>query len=260
MTDVGTVRVFSTPSPVVRLIAPDRPWTWLNQGFADMKRAWPVSLAYGAILAGTSWALVLFLTSTGYFHLFFPLCAAFMLIAPLLAAGLYETSRRLQAGEPVSLTAAVTAFLKNGKQLGFMGVVLMVFFMAWMRFAALLFAIFFVGLNPTLDNLIQHVFTTDTGLVFLTVGTVLGSVLAATVFAIAAVSIPMLMDRETNVFSAIATSAIAVRSNVKPMLLWAFIIVFCTGVGMVTLLFGLALALPLIGHATWHAYRDLVVD
>lgn len=100
-----------------------------------------------------------------------------------------------------------------------------------------------------------------TALPFLIVGTVLGAILAALVFAISAISIPMLLDkRDCTVWVAIATSWVAVRANWKPMALWAALIVAFTGFGMVPFFLGLAITMPLIGHATWHAYKDLVVD
>lgn len=258
MTDTNAVPVFTGPSPEVRIIADDRPWAWLEAGFADLKRAWPVSMAYGAIVVAFSWALVLVMTGTGHFYLILPMCAGFMLVAPLAAVGLYDTSRRLAAGEPVSLGQALRAFLVNPRHIAYMGLVLALFLLFWIRIATLLYAIFFSDLNPNLANLVNVVFTSDVSLPFLIVGTVLGGVLALLVFAIGAVSVPMLLNRDMNVFTAILTSITAVRMNPKPMLLWAFIIVFCAGVGMATLFVGLAVALPLIGHATWHAYRDLV--
>jgi len=93
---------------------------------------------------------------------------------------------------------------------------------------------------------------------FLVIGGIIGAFLALVVFAISAVSLPMLLDKETNVFVAIATSVAAVRANPRPMLLWAFLIVSFTGAGLVLGLVGLVLTLPLVAHATWHAYRDLV--
>ena len=87
-----------------------------------------------------------------------------------------------------------------------------------------------------------------------------GAIIAAAVFAISVVSIPMMLDRKTDFVTAVLTSLTAVRANPGPMVLWAALIVIFTGIGLLTFYLGLALALPLIGHATWHAYRDLVED
>jgi uncharacterized membrane protein len=96
------------------------------------------------------------------------------------------------------------------------------------------------------------------GLTFLLVFLVVGAIIAAAVFAISVVSIPMMLDRKTDLVTAVLTSLAAVRANPWPMVLWAALIVIFTGIGLMTFYIGLALALPLIGHATWHAYRDLV--
>jgi len=87
-----------------------------------------------------------------------------------------------------------------------------------------------------------------------------GAIIAGAVFAISVVSIPMTLDRKTDFMTAILTSVAAVRANPAPMALWAALIVLFTGLGLLTFYLGLVLALPLIGHATWHAYRSLVED
>ncbi|HYE51594.1 MAG TPA: DUF2189 domain-containing protein [Azospirillaceae bacterium] len=253
------VPVFATPSPEIRLVPHDRPWLWLQRGWADMAAAPRVSLAYGGIVVGLSLALAAALLGTGLFYLLLPLAGGFMLLAPLLAVGLYETSRRLAAGEPADLTAVRAAWRRNGGQIGLLAVALLLLHFTWVRVAMLLYALFFNGVNPTLDNLVHVVFNSPVSLPFLVTGTLLGAVLALAAFALSAVSIPMLLDREeANAFTAIATSVTALKVNPRAMALWAGIIVFFTAVGMATLFAGLAVAMPLIGHATWHAYRDLV--
>ncbi|MFM2041726.1 MAG: hypothetical protein RLY86_302 [Pseudomonadota bacterium] len=261
MTDVNAVPVFSTPSPSVRRIAPDRPWGWLQAGYRDLTAAWRVSLAYGGLMVAFSWALVVIMTGAGLFHLLLPLCAGFMIVGPLAAVGLYETSRRVASGQAPDLRAALTAVRANPLQIAFLSALLLLIWLAWIRIAILLYAIFFSRLAPSLDTLIHTVFNSPVSIPFLVAGTVIGGVLAFGTFALSAVSIPMLMHRpQTDAFTAVATSIMAVRMNFKPMLLWAFIIALCTGVGIATLFLGLAILLPLIGHATWHAYRDLVAD
>ncbi|MFC7332150.1 DUF2189 domain-containing protein [Rhodocista pekingensis] len=260
MTDLNATLLSTSSSPAVRRIAPDRPWLWLELGFRDMSAAWSVSLGYGAVVTGVSWLLALGLTGTGLFHLLLPMCAGFMLVAPLAAVGLYESSRRLSRGEPVSLGAIAHAMRAKAIPLAYMGVVLLLFMLFWIRIATLLYALFFSDLNPNFDNLVGIVFNSSVSLPFLITGTVLGGVLASVVFAISAISIPMLMDRDVSVTTAISTSVTAVQANLKPMALWAFLIAFSAAVGMMTLFLGLIVALPLIGHATWHAYRDLVAD
>jgi uncharacterized membrane protein len=233
-----TVPVFATPSPRVRVVPVDRPWHWLGRGWRDLTEVPGICLAYGAILVGVSFILTLGLWLAGLPYLVLPLAAGFMFVAPILAVGLYEVSRRLEAGSAPTLVEAALAWRRNPLQIALAGLILMLFHLAWVRIATLLFA--------------------GTSLMFFVVGTVIGGVLAAVVFAIAAVSIPMLLDRDVGVASAIATSVTAVALNWRPMALWAALIVLFTALGLATLFLGLAVALPLIGLASWHAYRDLV--
>jgi uncharacterized membrane protein len=253
------VPVFTTPSPRIRVVPVDRPWLWLARGWTDMTRAPAVALAYGGCLVGASFLLTLGLALAELYYLILPLAAGFMLVAPLLAVGLYEVSRRLERGTPPpTLLEAVLAWRRNPLQIALSGLVLMLIHLAWVRIATLLFALFFEQAQPTLPGLLQVMFLSKFSLPFLATGAVIGAALAAFVFAISAVSFPMLLDRDVGVATAIATSFTAVAVNWRPMALWAGLIVVFTSLGLATLYLGLAVALPLIAMATWHAYRDLV--
>ena len=116
------------------------------------------------------------------------------------------------------------------------------------------------GGNLTLETSTAQLFFSGSGLTFLAIFTLVGAVMAAIVFSISVVSIPMLLDRKIDFITAVLTSLSAVRANPAPMALWAALIATFTGIGLVTFYLGLVITLPLIGHATWHAYRDLVED
>src|SRR4029079_15535096 len=132
--------------------------------------------------------------------------------------------------------------------------------LVWMRVAQLLFALFEWRSLPSWDRFADLVWFSSRSLPFLATGIVCGAVLAAIVFVIGAFSTPYLLDRrEANLFEAIATSVAAVRLNPQPMALWAALIVFLIAAGLWPGLIGLAVVVPVIGHATWHAYRDVVV-
>lgn len=253
------VPVFGERMPRVRKIEMDRPWAWLAAGWSDLRKAPTVGLGYGGLLAVLGLALAALIYFTGLFQLILPLTAGFMLMGPILAVGLYETSRRLGAGEPTGMGLALTAWTRNFGQVAFLGFTLMLFLLAWIRLATLIFALFFSQTPVNPDSFIQDVFISVESLPFLATGTVVGGVLAVIVFAISAISVPMLMDRDVSIVVAIATSVAAVKENPGPMLLWAVLIALFTGAGLATAYLGLILALPLIGHATWHAYRELVV-
>ena len=252
------IPVFTTPSPRVRRVPVDRPWAWLAAGWRDLRAAGNVSLAYGGAVVAASAILLLGLLAAGHIALALPLAAGFLLVAPVLAAGLYETSRRVAAGQPPTLRAAAGAFRANASQIGLMGLVLLLIHLAWVRIAILLFTLFVGDSGADWNRLVGDVLLSSRGLPLLVVGSVIGGILAVVTFVFSAVSIPMLLDRDVNVFTAIATSVAAVRANPWTMALWAAIIVACTAFGLATLTLGLAVVLPILGHASWHAYRDLV--
>lgn len=253
------VPVFTSTSPRVRRIELDRPWSWLAAGWRDLRAAPVVSLAYGVLFAVLGYLITLGLWLGGMTYLVLPMVCGFLIVGPLLAVGLYEVSRRLGAGEPVTFVAAVLAWRRNASQIGLMGVALLLFLFLWVRIAALTFMLFFGLAPPSFGDLIAQTFLDPAALPFLIVGTAVGGVLASVAFAISAISIPFLLDRpDANVFTAIATSVTAVRENLAPMAFWGVLIVVFAAAGLVTLYVGLILTLPLIGHATWHAYRDLV--
>lgn len=258
MLDRTEIPVFSQVSPRVRRVGSDRPWIWLAGGWEDMRRAGRVSCAWALLFVAVGAALIGGAAALGAYEAVLPLAAGFPLLAPILVIGLYEVSRRLEAGETVSLATPLLAWRRNAGQIGFMGFVLGFIFLAWLRIATLLFAWFFGTGSFTGADFVTKVVLTSGNAGFLIVGTAIGAALALVVFAISAVSLPMLLDRETNVFVAIATSVAAVRANPRAMLLWAFLIVSFTGAGLLLGLVGLVLTLPLVAHTTWHAYRDLV--
>lgn len=252
----------STPSAYrVRRVEMERPWTWLAAGWRDMWRTPQISLTYGALFTAASIVLTagLFIAEVEFFLP--PLAAGFMLVGPMLAVGLYETSRRLQAGEPVTLRSALIVATRSPTQLAFLGILLTLVLLAWMRIASLLFALFLGTLDfPPLAEIPQLLFFTWEGLGLLVVGTAVGAVLAAFVFAISVVSVPMLMVRDVDAVTAMILSIRAVRTNLATMALWAWLIVALVGFGLVPLYLGLIVVLPLVGHATWYAYRDLIED
>ena len=243
----------------IRNVPFDAPWAWLAAGWNDMWRVPHISLAYGAIFAIVAGGLLVGLTLARWQSLVPVLAGGFMLVGPLLAVGLYETSRRLEAGEPIELADVVGAGLRANGQLGFFGVGLMVIFLVWLELAFILLVLFLggAGLPPPSEFLSRLLFT-PAGLGLLIVGSLVGGVLAATVYTVSVVAVPMLLVHRMDAISAAVTSLAAVRRNPKPMLLWAGLIGGFMALGCATLFLGLVLIFPLIGHATWHAFRAVV--
>ncbi|MEQ9639288.1 MAG: DUF2189 domain-containing protein [Alphaproteobacteria bacterium] len=245
----------------VARIAIDDPWRWLSAGWTDLWHRPLLSLGYGIFVAVVGALIGFMLLAQDRLVLFMPVAAGFFLIAPLLAVGLYEKSRRLQAGETLQGHEVVFVGIRSALQLALAGIVLAAFMLIWMRIATLLFALFFGGVGaPPMSEWIGLLLFTSNGLIFLATGTIVGAGLALIAFAIAAVSLPMLLERDVDVVTAMLTSLTALTVNPRPMLLWAWLIVMLIGFGLVTLNIGLIVTFPLVGHASWHCYRALIHD
>lgn len=251
-----------TPSAANRLVIHridiNRPRAWLAAGVSDFRAATPVSLTYGLFWVGLSLAVTAGAYMLGLWHWLLPLIAGFMFLGPLVAVGSYGISRRLGEGGTPTLGDAFGAWASHPGQLAMMGVMMMIFFMAWIRFALLLFALFFGLHTPDPAALYTALFTTSEGIALLAVGSAIGAVLAFGSFAISVVAIPTLMDRDLTFMEGIEASVKSVARNFRPMLLWAAILTGCTLIGIATFYIGLAVILPVLGHASWHAYEDLV--
>ncbi len=243
----------------IRVVGNDRPWAGLEAGWRDLMATPHIGFFYGGTVVAAGWALVLLLIAIDAMWAVLPAVAGFFLVAPLIAAGLYDTSRRRELGEPVSFATAFGAFRRNGQQLALIGALLLLINLFWVRMAALIFMAFF-GLNfgASLEDIPLAMLRSDQLLPFLIIGTGVGFVLACLAFAVSAVSIPMLVDREVSAIEAVVVSIKATLDNWRAMAFWAGLIVVFTAMALVPFFLGLALVLPLVGHATWHAYRDLV--
>lgn len=245
-------------APRVRRIPLDAPWKWLAAGWRDIWRVPQVSLAYGAIFTAVSLVIVIGLYFAGALSLALPLAGGFLLLGPMFAVGLYESSRRIGEDENIALADMLRFGVKSPGQLAFMGVFLLIIYFIWLEIAFLLFMLFLGPQSLQLENIVPTLLFTGPGLGLLITGTAAGAVLALTVFAVTAVSIPLLMRRKVDAVTAAVTSIQTVAVNPPAMLLWAVLIAGMTAFAFVTLFVGLIIIFPLVGHATWHAYRDLV--
>ncbi len=248
----------SADGPRVEKITLDHPWRWLGKGWQDIKRAPGYSLTYGAGIVLLSGLITLALVA-GELTFTVPfLIAGFFLIAPLLAIGLYQMSAHLERDESLKNCQALEAFKRNQGQLGVATGFLVMIMQMWILASVFVFLMLFTDPFPTLENFIAVVFLSGEHLLLLLAFTLIGGFFAACAFCISAIAVPMLIDRPIDAFTAMRVSARAVMLNWLPMLLWATLIVLIVGAGLVTFYVGLFVAVPLVGHATWHAYRDLV--
>lgn len=233
-------------------------FTWLKAGWRDFLNQPAMSLAYGIAIFAVSLAIVWSLFALGYDYILFPALAGFMVMGPLVAIGLYEKSRAIAKAESISLGRMIFVRPRSGAQIWFTGAILCGLMLLWMRAAVIIYALFF-GLTPFpgLDHVASMLFTTWTGWAMLIVGAAVGGVFAAFSFAISTFSIPMLLDEETDAFTAMGTSISLVWSNLPVMLTWGGIVLVLFLLSVATGLVGLIIVFPLLGHATWHAYRAM---
>ncbi len=244
--------------PHVKTITLDAPWRWLSQAAQDIKRAPMISLPYGLAFALISVLLALSLLRFEASAMVVILGPGFLLVAPLFAIGLYEASRQLEKGKMPYSLFRLFRNIAAPSQVLFMGVVLMIAFLAWIRIATLLFALFVHGQYGMLSDFIRFILEDPNGLALVIIGTLIGGAIAFVIFALSAISLPLLLARDIDAVTAMLTSLEAVRKNPGPMILWAWIIAILTLLGIVTFFAGMVFMFPLVGHATWHAYRDLV--
>ncbi|HLT01096.1 MAG TPA: DUF2189 domain-containing protein [Geminicoccaceae bacterium] len=236
----------------------DAPFAWLRAGWRDLVTRPGLSLAYGLAVFLASLAVVGGMFLLGWDHVLFPALAGFWVVGPVLAIGLYEKSRRLAAGEPVTLGSMIFVQAKSGGQILFIGALLCLLMLVWMRAAVIIYALFFgVRPFPGLDHIVPMLFTTPVGWSMLIVGTAVGGLFAALAFAISAVSIPMLLDQRLDALTAMAKSMALVWHNLPVMLIWGAIVLVVVLLGLIPGMLGLIVVFPLLGHATWHAYEAL---
>ncbi len=242
----------------VKAINTTEPWKWLALGWGDLRRTKGIGLAYGFIFVALGYAVTIGLYQLEYYHLIWPMSAGFVLVAPVFAVGIYDVSRRLEAGEPVSMMATLTAWKRAPGRVFGTGLALTFFLILWVRTAALIYVINFPYEMLTIQGLLNQTFFSLDGLTFFAVGTVIGAVFAVFAYLMSAVSLPMMIGERADFLPALLTSFLVVTRNPRAMTLWAALIVIVTAAGMATALIGLAVTLPLVGHATWHAYRATV--
>jgi uncharacterized membrane protein len=244
-----------------RTLSAGAPFGWLRRGWADMRAAPRQSLSYGVVVVLLSFTVAVVAIRFGGYWELLALVSGFIFIAPLLAVGTYAISEQLERGEQPSLRRCLFEERRAFASLMVFALMLMVVFLVWARAGSAIHVFFPVGSDPGWREY----------LTFFGIGSVVGSIFAAVVFAAAAFSLPMLVDRDVDTVTAVVTSINAVLRNKAAMVVWAGLIVLAVapgfsllfvgrerGAAVAVLMVALGLTLPLIGHATWHAYRETI--
>jgi len=231
----------------------------LAQGMRDFQAAPQFGLFFGVFYAAAGWLLAFLLYWLEINYYVYPMATGFAMVAPFVGAGLYEISRRLEAGEPLSWGPVLTSvYTAGGRDLRWMVVVTTFAYIIWLDVAIALYVIFF-GLKPVgFYDLIHAIVTTPMGALFFLIGNGVGAALALVVFSITAVSFPLLFDRDVDFVTAMITSVKVVLTNPKPMILWCAMIGFLLAMSILSAFVALIAVLPILGHATWHLYRRAV--
>jgi uncharacterized membrane protein len=245
--------------PVVRAVTHLDVLAALGQGMRDFRAAPQFGLFFGLVYAGGGWILLFLLNWLEVNYYVYPMATGFAMIAPFVAAGLYEVSRRLEAGQALTWRGVLTSTrTAGGKDLSWMVVVTTFAYIIWIDIAIGLYLMFY-GLKPlAFTQLVEAILTTPTGALFFLVGNLVGALLAAIVFSLTVVSFPLLFDRHVDFVTAMITSCRLVIENPKPMAVWAAIIAVLLLISIMSVFVALIAVLPILGHATWHLYRRAV--
>ncbi|WP_432759681.1 DUF2189 domain-containing protein [Defluviimonas sp. SAOS-178_SWC] len=231
----------------------------LKAGLADFLRAPAFGLFFSAIYVAGGILIYLVYTAAGQEWWLAPVIVGFPILAPFAAVGLYEVSRRIEAGEPLVWREVLgVVFSQKDRQIPSIAVVILLMFMFWIFVAHSIFALF-MGLSA-MTNVTSSlaILLEGNGPIMLLVGSAIGAGFAAVLFSITVAGLPLLLDREVDFVSAMILSVKSVLANIGAMIVWGVVISVLLFLGMLPLFLGLFLVLPILGHATWHMYRRLL--
>lgn len=241
--------------PTVRRIGYDAPMRWLAKGLKDMRATKLRASFYGFLFV--LMGLLIALVYETRWQLTMGMTAGFFLIGPFICCGIYWLSRQRERGETVSLTGSLFCWKTNPASVGFFAAILTFLMVIWARVSVIIFALFSTADFPTLQGVLFQLFSFS-NLPFVIVWFGAGFVFASIAFGISVVSVPLMLDRRTDTMMALFCSVRALWLNTGPLYLWAALIALLIGASLLLSFVPLLITAPLIGHATWHAYRELV--
>lgn len=240
----------------IRSLDTHQPIEWLRDGWSDFKAAPVPSLLYGLGVAAFGLLLAYLSTGANRFYLVPFLFSGFLIITPMLSIGLMAMAGQHQRGQSANVRSAWHVISARQSSLAMMGLFLLLVFINWIMLSNLMFGGVFHEVLPTYGEVRPLPVMFLESLPFLSVYGGLAIILAAVVFRITALSIPMMLDRDVDAFNATFASWRAVGENWRPMSIWAVIIAALCTLGFITYFVGLVVIIPWLGYASWHAYRD----
>ena len=241
-------------SPALHTVHWSDPLRWLALGWRDFRRAPGIGLFYGMVFMVMGWALLKVYEHAPAYTL--ALSAGFLLMGPFLCLGLYRVSQRLETGQKPDFGDSLLAWQTRTGQLAIFGFVLLVLEMLWGRATLVVFAVSFEGMPEFKGSLLALLDPANLG--FIVAWAAVGAVFAGLIFGVSVISIPMILDRQTDAITAGLTSLRLVLTQTGVMLWWGALIAVITVLAMLPWFAGLLVAGPVIGHASWHAYRAAV--
>ena len=230
------------------------PLRWLALGWRDFRRCPLIGAFYGACFMVMGWALLwVYKTNPAYVM---GLSAGFLLVSPFLCLGLYRVSQRLERGEKPRFVDSLLAFRARAGTLGLFGLVLLVLELLWSRATLVIFALSFDGM-PDLQGSLLALLNRD-NIAFTLAWLGVGAIFAGLIYSVSAVSIPMILDRQTDAITAGLASLRLVLSQTPVMLFWGALITALVVLALLPWFAGLPVVAPVLGYASWHAYRSAI--
>ncbi|MGY0193782.1 DUF2189 domain-containing protein [Leptothrix sp. BB-4] len=260
--EVPAVPAAPEPPPETTRTAPIRlrtlafadPLQWLARGWQDFVRHPGIGLFFGLCFTGMGWALMKVFQQAPAWTL--ALSAGFLLMGPFICMGLYQVSRRLERGERPDFGDALTAWDEHTAQMAIFGFVLLVLEMLWGRASLVVFAVSFDGMPDFKGSLLALLNPENIEFIVAYIG--VGALFAGLIFAVSVVSIPMMLDRRVDAITAGLTSLRLVLTQPGVMLWWGALLVLLVVIALLPWFLGLLVIGPVLGHASWHAYRGAV--
>jgi uncharacterized membrane protein len=247
-------------APQIRSITVDDVSAALREGAEDFRAMPAFGMAIGLIFALGGVAMVTLAYSYGLVVLVFPMLAGFALVGPFAAMGLYEASRRRDAGQTVGLGDLFNVRrATTNVNIMFLGFLLLFALFVWLRVALLIYALFY-GMQPMpVGALLVDLFTSTRGFSFLLVGNAVGAGFAFLVFSISLVSFPYMLEKDVDPVTAVALSVSCVAKNLLPLAGWGLFVAIALAASWLPAFLGLIVVLPVLGHATWRLYKRMIV-